>query len=58
MSLDWGEAWLREKRCLLASVPSVVVPEERNVLINPAHAGHATIKATKLRKWLYDSRLV
>jgi len=42
---------------LLARVPSVVVPEEFNVLINPVHADIAGVEAEKVRKWLYDARL-
>ncbi len=57
VSLDWGDQWLRGQQSLLASVPSIVVPEERNVLINPAHRASAIVRATKLRKWLYDRRL-
>ena len=57
VSLDWGDQWLRGKSSLLASVPSIVVPEECNVLINPAHSRHADTRATKLRRWLYDPRL-
>lgn len=32
-----GERWLREAKTVALSVPSVVVPQERNVIINPAH---------------------
>lgn len=56
-SLDWGMAWVAGRASLLARVPSVVVPEEFNVLINPAHPDIRTLKAQKVRKWLYDSRL-
>ena len=56
-SLDWGTAWINGASTLLARVPSVVVPEEFNVLVNPAHADIATAKAVKVRKWLYDARL-
>ncbi|MGN5476749.1 RES family NAD+ phosphorylase [Cupriavidus basilensis] len=31
--------------------------EETNVLINPNHPDARKIKATKIRKWLYDARL-
>jgi hypothetical protein len=35
----------------LLLVPSVIGPEEQNVLINPLHANPKTITATKLGKW-------
>jgi RES domain-containing protein len=56
-SLDWGTAWAAGGTTLLARVPSVVVPEEFNVLINPAHLDLVSLKAVKVRKWLYDARL-
>ena len=33
----WGDRWLASHATLLATVPSVIVPEERHVLI---HLGH------------------
>jgi RES domain-containing protein len=32
-----GDEWLESKRTLLLEVPSVLVPERRNYLINPEH---------------------
>jgi RES domain-containing protein len=57
VSLDWGTAWARGGAALLAEVPSVIVPEERNVLINPRHPDAASVRAAKVRKWTYDARL-
>lgn len=57
-SIRCGTAWLRAGRSALLLVPSVIVPEERTVLINPGHASSAGITAAKLRRWLYDPRLV
>jgi RES domain-containing protein len=57
VSLDVGEAWATEKKSALLLVPSVIVPEELNVLINPQHPDVTNITATKLRKWIYDARL-
>ena len=57
VSLDWGTAWASGKTTALAIVPSVIVPDETNVLINPSHAGAAGIKAKKVRKWTYDYRI-
>lgn len=56
-SLDWGSAWAQGGSTLMARVPSAIVPEECNVLINPAHPHIATIRAAKIRRWLYDTRL-
>ena len=56
-SLDWGTTWAASKASLIAKVPSVVVPEEWNILINPVHPDAHTVKAVKVRRWLYDDRL-
>ena len=58
VSLDWGVGWAKARSTLLVRVPSIIVPEEFNVLINPAHPQASKVKAVKLRKWLYDARLV
>lgn len=57
VSLDWGSAWLRSESTLIAQVPSIVVPEESNLLINPTHADAVLVRAEKLRRWTYDLRL-
>jgi RES domain-containing protein len=57
VSLDFGDAWLRSRASALLEVPSVIVPEEPNLLINPAHPDSARLVATKLRRWSYDTRL-
>ncbi len=57
VSLDLGDAWLQSGSSALLAVPSVIVPEEDNVLINPMHAQSVHVKAFKVRPWLYDNRL-
>jgi RES domain-containing protein len=56
-SVEFGTNWLRSGTSALLVVPSVIVPEEFNVLINPEHSGSARITASKVRKWLYDAPL-
>lgn len=56
VSLDWGSDWAVAGASLLARVPSVIVPEECNVLINPVHADIARVTARKVRRWIYDHR--
>jgi RES domain-containing protein len=57
VSLNWGTQWLRSRRSLLAEVPSIVVPDEFNILINPSHPDSAKLIAKKIRRWNYDARL-
>jgi RES domain-containing protein len=57
VSLDAGNAWIASRRTALAIVPSVVVPEESNILINPLHGDASGIRAHKLRRWTCDARL-
>ena len=54
VSIQFGTAWVRSGGSALLVVPSVIVQEELNVLINPAHADRARISAIKRRRWLYD----
>jgi RES domain-containing protein len=57
ISMDWGTEWARSGASLIAEVPSIIVPEEPNILINPDYSGAARLKVSKLRKWRYDLRL-
>lgn len=57
VSLDWGTQWAQSSAALVAEVPSIVVPEEFNVLLNPRHADAGQLVARKIRRWTYDARL-
>jgi RES domain-containing protein len=58
VSLDWGTEWLRSCKSLVAEVPSIVVPDEFNILINPRHPDAENLIAKKIRRWNYDARLM
>jgi RES domain-containing protein len=51
-----GDAWIASRASALLLVPSVIVPDEFNVLINPRHDDAAAIVATTLKRWIYDPR--
>jgi len=51
-----GDAWIASGDSALLLVPSVIVPDEYNVLINPHHGDAGTIVATTLKRWTYDPR--
>ncbi len=52
-----GSAWLSAGRTALLGVPSVIIVEEDNVLINPAHSEAKRIMAVKVRRFVYDHRV-
>lgn len=56
-SISFGTRWLRSGRSAVLVIPSVIVPEECCVLVNPAHPDSAGISAVKTRRWLYDPRI-
>jgi RES domain-containing protein len=58
VSLDFGDDWLASLRSALLEVPSVIVPEEGNILVNPLHPDVKGITAAIVRKWVYDARLI
>ncbi len=52
-----GSAWLLSSRTALLVVPSVIINEEDNVLINPSHPDAAQLSASKVRRFIYDHRV-
>jgi RES domain-containing protein len=58
VSLDAGDAWLNGVASALMEVPSAIVPEETNVLINPRHSNIFQIVVVRTRLFQYDSRLL
>lgn len=53
-----GDAWAKAMASLMLRVPSAVVPEEFNILLNPAHAGIRKCRAEVVRKFQYDQRML
>lgn len=51
-----GDAWLRDGTSLLLRVPSVLVPQALNVLINPMHADAPSLKIISAEKVPLDTR--
>jgi RES domain-containing protein len=53
----FGDAWLRGKRTAVLQVPSVIVPESSNLLLNPAHPDAAGVLIIQRRRFAFDQRL-
>jgi len=52
-----GSSWAKEKRTLLLEVPSAVIPEECNYLVNPEHPEFKELKVERPERFKFDSRL-
>jgi len=53
-----GQAFLETNTGLAMRVPSAIIPAEYNVLINPKHAGVATLRIDpRLEPFYFDARL-
>jgi RES domain-containing protein len=52
-----GERWLRESRTAVLSVPSVVVPDERNFVLNPNHPDFARLVINPSEPFSFDPRM-
>ncbi len=56
-TLDFGDAWIASRRSALLIVPSVVVPLEANILINPRHPDAGQVRVIKTTRFVYDGRI-
>jgi RES domain-containing protein len=53
-----GDAWLVEARSAVLAVPSVLIPEELNYLLNPAHPDFPKIAIGDATDFTFDPRLL
>ena len=53
-SIRMGSAWYVSTVSALLEVPSVIVPEERNILLNMKHADASSITVKVLRRFDYN----
>lgn len=56
-NLALGDEWARSGRSAVLRVPSAIVPEESNYLLNPAHPDFKQIRIGKLRLLKVDPRI-
>jgi len=52
-----GSEWARASRSVALRVPSAVVPEERNVILNPKHPDMPKIVLGRPQPFTFDPRL-
>jgi len=52
-----GDAWLDGGEHLVCTMPSMIVPQERNVMINPAHELMDRVRIVSVEPFRFDPRL-
>lgn len=55
---DFGDAWVREARAPVLRIPSVIIPEEYNYLLNPTHPALASLMVVSQTPFAFDPRIV
>lgn len=54
---DVGTEWITKKTSAALAVPSALMPDERNLLLNPEHADFVRIKIGKPSRFTFDPRM-
>jgi len=55
---QWGDHWCRSRAALALALPSVIIPEEPNYLINVAHPAMRDVKVIPIRPFQFDLRVL
>ncbi|MBD0278756.1 MAG: RES family NAD+ phosphorylase [Bacteroidota bacterium] len=54
---DLGDAWISKGETAVLQVPSAIIPEEHNYLLNPAHQDFKKVKLIRTEKFEFDPRI-
>lgn len=52
-----GDKWIANNSSLLLKVPSVIIPDEFNFLMNPKHQDFSKVKIVKIEPFSFDGRI-
>jgi RES domain-containing protein len=53
-----GDLWVKQARSAVLALPSVIIPEEINYMLNPAHRDFKKINIGKPADFRFDARLL
>lgn len=51
-----GDSWVAAGTSAVLVVPSVIIADEHNILVNPAHTDSSKIVASTIKRFVYDPR--
>ena len=58
ISVQIGKKWLKEGKALLLKVPSTIIEQEYNVLLNPLHPAFLQVRLLAIDPFGFDARLL
>lgn len=56
-TIEFGTSFLRKKDYLALKVPSVIIPDEYNIILNPLHPGIHDCKIIREMPFKFDKRI-
>lgn len=56
-SQEFGKRWIRAADTLLMRVPSAIIPEAANIVINPGHPAYRRVRVQIAREFQFDARM-
>lgn len=56
-TIEFGTSFLRKKEYLALKVPSVIIPDEYNIILNPLHPGIHDCKIIREMPFKFDKRI-
>ena len=54
---EFGRQWVASSRGLILLVPSAIIPESRNAVLNPRHPAYRDIRLQIVREFTFDARM-
>ncbi|HAQ21010.1 MAG TPA: RES domain-containing protein [Prolixibacteraceae bacterium] len=57
-TVNYGTSFLRKKKHLALKVPSVIIPDEYNIILNPLHPDINLCKVISIEPFIFDRRVL
>jgi RES domain-containing protein len=52
-----GDAWIAGRETLVCTIPSIIIPRENNLMVNPAHPSMSKVRIVETEGFRFDPRL-
>ncbi len=56
-SQEFGKRWIEAADTLAMQIPSAIIPEAANIVINPKHSAYRRVQLQIVRDFVFDARM-